>query len=89
MFFPGSRYINAGTIQVTVGGVQVTATNIPPPVSRTLLGYHRRQYMQRLDLIASNYLSDPTAFWQLCEMNETICPDALAMHELIGVPVPT
>jgi hypothetical protein len=73
---------------VTLQGRTVTVTNIPLPVDRSLLGYHRRQDLQRLDHIANAYLNDPTAFWKLCEMNQSICPDALAVHDLIGVPIP-
>lgn len=88
MFFPGSRYEKAGTIIVTMAdGRIVSATKIPRPQTRQLLGFHRREDIHRLDHIAAHYLKDATAFWKLCEVNEAICPDALAKHDLIGVPV--
>jgi hypothetical protein len=87
MFFPGSRYLNAGTYTVTTSaGVTVTVTKIPPPLNAPLLGYHRRLQGQRLDLIANRYLSDPTAFWQLCDANGSVVPDALATHALVAIP---
>ena len=87
MFFPGSRYAKAGTYTITrTDGTQVALTKIPPPRSGPLLGYHRRLEGQRLDLIAFHYLKDATAFWQLCDANDGMVPDALAAHDLIGIP---
>jgi len=87
MFFPGSRYQTAGTYSVTLpNGKTVRATKLPLPRQPPLLGYHRRLDGQRLDLIANRYLKDPTAFWQLCDANDAIVPDALAARDLIGIP---
>jgi hypothetical protein len=87
MFFPGSRYGAADTDEVTLtDGTVVVATRIPPPVRRATLGWHRRADGERLDLIAYRYLNDATAFWQLCEVNDAMVPDALAARDLIAVP---
>jgi hypothetical protein len=87
MFSPSSRYADAGTYQVTLAdGKVVVATRIPRPVTRSPIGWHRRADDERLDLIAYRYLKDPTRGWQLCETNGSICPDALASHELIAIP---
>lgn len=87
MFFPGSRYQTAGTYSVTLpNGKTVRVTKLPLPRQTPLLGYHRRLDGQRLDLIANRYLKDPTAFWQLCDANDAIVPDALAARDLIGIP---
>jgi len=87
MFFPGSRYTNVGTVTVTkADGTIVTATKLPLPAQTPPQGFHRRLDGQRLDLIASHYLKDATAFWQLCNANNAIAPDALAAHNLIGIP---
>jgi hypothetical protein len=87
MFFPGSRYEKAGTYAfVRPDGVTITVTRLPLPSQRPLLGYHRRQQGQRLDLIAAHYLADATTFWQLCDANNAMIPDALATHDLIGIP---
>jgi hypothetical protein len=86
MFFPGSRYAAAGTYEVTLAdGSVAVATRIPPPVRRATLGWHRRAEGDRLDLLAHRYLRDPTAFWQLCEVNDVLVPDALAARDLIAV----
>ncbi len=87
MFFPGSRYEKAGTTTITkVDGTRVRVTKLPLPVQKPLLGFHRRLEGQRLDLIAARYLSDATAFWKLCDANNTLVPDALSVHDLIGIP---
>ncbi|MEH1778481.1 MAG: hypothetical protein V7K67_01630 [Nostoc sp.] len=87
MFFPGSRYEKVGTYQLTrPNGTLITVTKVPLPSNQPLLGYHRRLEGQRLDLIANNYLKDATAFWQLCDGNNAVVPDALAAHNLIGIP---
>ncbi len=87
MFFPGSRYQKTGTYTfTTASGAIVTAANLPLPISPPVIGYHRRLQGQRLDLIANYYVSDPTGFWQLCNANGSVVPDALPSHGLIGIP---
>jgi hypothetical protein len=87
MFFTNSRYENTGTYTVTQpNGRIVTVTKLPMRSPKPLLGYHRRLEGQRLDLIASHYLKDATTFWQLCDANNAVVPDALAARDLIGIP---
>jgi hypothetical protein len=87
MFFPGSRYYNLTTYQVTkADGTTVTVTQLPLPSNPPLLGAYPRQNGQRLDLIASHFLNDATAFWQLCDANDSMVPDALAVQNLISIP---
>ena len=87
MFFPGSRYANLVSYTVTLpNGTTVSVTRLPLPTQSTLIGYHRRLQGQRLDLIASRYVANPTAFWKLCDANNAMVPDALAAHDLIGIP---
>jgi len=50
-------------------------------------GYYRRAGSQRLDLIAAHFLKDSTTFWQLCDANNAVVPDALAARDLIGIPL--
>ncbi len=88
MFFPGSRYEKTGTYQVTrPDGTVLTVTRLPLPLQNPVLGFHRRLEGQRLDLIASHYLSDATAFQRLCDANNAMVPDALAARDLIGIPI--
>jgi len=87
MFFPGSRYEKMVSYQVTKSdGTVVAATRLPLPANPPLLGQHPRQSGQRLDLIAAHFLSNATAFWQLCDANNSLVPDALANHSLVGIP---
>lgn len=87
MFFPGSRYEKA-ELRVTIkpDGTPVRVVCIPLPRTAPLLGYHRRLEGQKLDLIAAHYLKDATTFWRLCDANNAMVPDALAAHDLIGIP---
>jgi hypothetical protein len=88
MFFPGSRYSAMATYQVTrPDGTLVQAVKSPLPGRALVLGYHRRLSGQRLDLIAAHYLNDATAFWRLCDANNTVVPDALDAASLVGIPL--
>jgi len=88
MFFPGSRYVSLATYQFTsAGGATVQLTKLPAPGVQAVLGYYRRGGGDRLDQIAGRYLSDATQFWRLCDANGAMVPDALAAHDLIGIPI--
>lgn len=87
MFFPGSRYLNAATYQLTLAnGAVLTVVDRPPLLANPVIGYHRRLASQRLDHIANYYLGDPMAFWRLCDANNSMVPDTLASQPLIGIP---
>jgi hypothetical protein len=87
MFFPGSRYQNLGSYSIVRrDGKTVRVTRLPVPSQVPVIGFHRRLEEQRLDHIASHYLSDATAFWRLCDANGTVVPDTLASAALVGIP---
>lgn len=87
MFSENSRYFRAGTLRVKgPNGESVTITRIPSLRKDPLAGYHRRLEGQRLDVIASHFLKDATAFWRLCDANGWVVPDTLAIQALIGIP---
>jgi hypothetical protein len=87
MFSSSSRYANTGTYTFPrADGAVVSLVRLPQPLTDPVIGYHRRQMAQRLDLIASHYLSDATTFWRLCDANNAIVPDALAARDLVGIP---
>jgi hypothetical protein len=89
MFFPGSRYLGLGTYQVTLAdGSAATATCLPLPRTRTVLGWHRRIDGERLDLLAYRYLQDATGSWVLCDTGDAIVPDSLAAHPVVAIPAP-
>jgi hypothetical protein len=88
MIFPGSRYATMVTYTVRqASGAIVTVTRLPLPGPAVILGYVRRGQGQRLDLIANTFLADSTAFWQLCDANNAVVPDALANQDLVGIPL--
>jgi hypothetical protein len=87
MFTSNSRYSGLATYTVTLNnGRTVTATTLPIAQRGPLLGYHPRIEGDRLDMLAARYLNEPTAFWQLCDANDSFSPDALAARPLIGIP---
>ena len=87
MFSSNSRYAKQNTYTVQTPRGPVTATTLPLPQPHLLRGFHRRLEGERLDHLAHAYLEDPTAFHQLCDVSGTITPDALANHDLVGIPV--
>jgi hypothetical protein len=91
VIFPGSRYQNTGTYSLTrPNGSVVNVLRLPLPGTAVVRGYlPRRADVPRLDLIANFFLKDPTTFWKLCDANNAIVPDALAVRELIGIPAAT
>jgi hypothetical protein len=89
VIFPGSRYQNSGTtLVIQADGTQIPALKTPIPRPAVVQGFVRRQLGQRLDLIANQYLNDATAFWRLCDANNSVVPDALANSALVGIPLP-
>ena len=88
MFFPGSRYAAMAMYKVErADGTTVQAVKLPLPGRPLVAGYHRRLAGQRLDLVAAHYLNDATAFWRLCDANNTMVPDALGSADLVGIPL--
>ena len=67
-------------------GRNVNLVRFPARVLPPLLGFYQRRTGERLDNIASAVLSDPTSFWQLCDVSEAMSPHALAARPLIAVP---
>ena len=87
MFFPGSRYETASTVNVTLDdGTLVRAIRPPRREQPEIATVHRRIDGQRLDHIAAHYLKDATAFWRLCDAGNAMSPDALAAHRTVAIP---
>jgi hypothetical protein len=89
MIFRGSRYQKTGARTLSrPGGASVAFLNLPLPAPAVVQGFFpRRNVGQRLDLIANFFLKDATAFWQLCDANNAMVPDALAARDMIGIPL--
>jgi hypothetical protein len=86
MFFPNSRYVNAGSYAIERRGVSVLVTRFAVRPRPAVRGFHRRTETQRLDLIAAHYLGDATAGWRLCDASGTLAPDALGARDLVAIP---
>jgi len=87
VFFPGSRYENAATYTARKpDGTSVTVIRLPVRPAAPTRGLHPRTDGERLDLLAARYLSDPTAFWRLCDAGDALSPDALAARDLVAIP---
>ena len=88
MFASNSRYYKLGTYTVTLANGQTAiATRLPvPPTQLALSGYYTVRQNDRLDLIAAQYLTDATLFWQLCDANNSLSAASLIARPLIGVP---
>jgi hypothetical protein len=89
MVFPGSRYSSNDTYTVQCpNGASITVLQIPLPGPAITQGYYRRIGLQRLDGIANAFLKDATTFWRLCDVNDSVVPDALGARSLVGIPLP-
>jgi hypothetical protein len=87
LFFPGSRYQKTSTYTITrADGTSIAVAKLPLPLTEPLIGFHRRQRSERLDLLAYHFLSDATTFWRLCDVNNSVVPDALGAADLVGIP---
>jgi hypothetical protein len=87
LYTPASRYWGASNYQaLTPSGATVTALVIPSPRSPAPIGFHPRAVGDRLDLLAVQYLNDPTGFWRLCDANNALVAGALESRDLIGIP---
>lgn len=65
---------------------------VPQPSASPPLALHRVAEGDRLDLVSTRYLGDPTAFWRVADANDALHPDDLvapaAEGSTIVIPVP-
>jgi hypothetical protein len=89
MFAAGSRYLSAGPSYLVAlpDGRRVLAVPLPMPEQPPVQGYHPRTSTDRLDLLAFRFLTDATAFWRICNANNSMVAGALAARPLIAIPV--
>jgi hypothetical protein len=85
--FPAtSRYHGLDTKQLEKPDGSVTVyierRFVPQPDRFDLLQEHVVAEGERLDNITAHYLNDPEQFWQICDANSALRPDALT--ETIG-----
>lgn len=85
-FPPNSRYDGVSTASYRVpDGHRVAYLRrrfVPHPSALSTLTEHVVQQGDRLDNLASVYLSDPELFWRICDGNRVLRPDELT--ETVG-----
>lgn len=88
IFDSKSRYVKNASIYEATNrrGRKVASLTAADTPAQTLLGEHLRKEGQRLDHLANFYLQDPNGFWRICELNDTMLPDALAEADIVRIP---
>ena len=87
MFDPNSRYLNLPQYTVLdARGRTVSVVPTPPHPEQTLMGYHILRQGERLDHLASRYLSDPAGFWRIAELNDVMLAEDLTEQREIAIP---
>lgn len=80
-FSPTSRYSNIETAtHETVEGkivVHLRRRFLPSADKFTVLQEHMVQEGERLDQLATQYMSDPEQFWRICDANDATQPEEL------------
>lgn len=88
LFDPDSRYADLPTVLLRDGrGRTVEVVPPAPAPQQGLLGRHLRHEGQRPDHLATLYLSDPTGYWRIAEINDAMTAEVLS--ELRDIQIPT
>ncbi len=85
MFDSTSRYAGIATASTTVVGGDGQAREVryvlrrflPAPDEMTTLVEHTVTQGERLDVITTKYLGEPTLFWRVCDANNVLRPEEL------------
>ena len=89
MFDEKSRYKDEPLIyRRDARGRTVAVVPVPAAPEQSIRGYHLLKQGQRLDHLSNAYLADPAGFWQICEANDAMLPDALSEQAEIAIPKP-
>ena len=87
-FDPKSRYAKLKTYLVADHrGRQVEVVPVPPKPGQALLGIHVLKEGERLDHLATKYLSNPAGYWRIAERNDVMFAEALSEASEIEIPV--
>jgi nucleoid-associated protein YgaU len=62
----------------------------PSAANFSTVAQHTVKQGDRLDLIAARYLGDPLVFWQICDANGAVRPDALVetLGAIVNITLP-
>ncbi len=87
MFDAKSRYASLTTYTVKDHrGREVSVVPVPAAPEQPLLGIHVLRQGERLDHLATLYLSDPAGFWRIAERNDAMLAEALTEKREIEIP---
>ena len=87
MYDENSRYTQLATYTVIDHrGRAVSVVPVPPAPQQPLLGIHVLRQGERLDHLATLYLSNPAGFWRIAERNEAMLAEALSEKREIEIP---
>jgi len=87
MFTEKSRYAKAEIYYVTdARGREVPVVTTPPPPEQVQLGIHVLRQGEKLDLLATKYLSDEAGYWRIAEQNNVMLAEALTERPEIEIP---
>jgi hypothetical protein len=83
VFAPNSRYLGIATaIMTTADGRTIAYVRrrfVPQPANLAQLQQHTVGQVDRLDVIAAQYLGDPELFWRICDANGALRPEDLLL----------
>ena len=84
---PSSRYDDVERYVVPgPDGVPVQVAASPRRARPVRLGVHLRRDGERLDHLSAHYLDNSTEFWRICDVNDTMLPDALSDVRRVDIP---
>jgi hypothetical protein len=81
LFAPNSRYFGIATTTISApDGTTISYVQrrfLPQPGQLVQLQQHSVVQGDRLDVLALQYLGDPTLFWRICDANGAMRPEDL------------
>jgi hypothetical protein len=90
MFDPKSRYAKAKPAQLTdARGRTVEVIPPAPAPDQGWMGTHLRRQGERPDHLAARYLSDPSGYWRIAEINDAMTAEVLTERAEISIPSTT
>ena len=90
MFEKNSRYAKLDQhIRRDVRGREVLFTGFALQPEQTLRGIHVLRQGERVDHLSTHYLSNPTGYWRIAELNDAMTAEVLTEQREIKIPTKT
>jgi hypothetical protein len=87
MFEKNSRYASLEPLILTdARGREVEATAFAPAPQETFRGIHVLRQGERIDHLATHYLSNSTGYWRIAELNDAMTAEVLTEQREIRIP---